>query len=274
MKPEEDNKRVRSKTPTTDDYVDALKQVVRPESTFMRMLEIHYKHPERNITSDAMSAAMKYKGRFDANLPYAMLGRLVGRRLGWLPEHPINVLVHFRFPEPERKCHWRMRGRLAEALERLRWFENTSQDVELNPDEIPEEVQLFEGAVRRVKVNAYERSREARRQCLAHYGTWCMVCGFNFERAYGKAAKGFIHVHHIRLLNEIGKEYRIDPIRDLRPVCPNCHAVIHSNPRPYTIRKVREMVAAHRPANCVDPPEVREARLRQPVLQFSHMTPK
>ena len=136
MQREEDDKSVRSKTPTIDDYVNALKHVVRPRSTFMRMLQIHYKHPERNMAYDAMSAAMKYKGRFDANPPYATLGRLVGRELGWVPKHPINVLVHFRYPEPERKCHWKMRGRLAAALERLGWV----KDVELNPGEMAEEV--------------------------------------------------------------------------------------------------------------------------------------
>ncbi len=34
--------------------------------------------------------------------------------------------------------------------------------------------------------------------------------------------EGFIHVHHLKPLSEVGYEYRVDPIRDLRPVCPNC----------------------------------------------------
>jgi len=28
-------------------------------------------------------------------------------------------------------------------------------------------------------------------------------------------------------LAEIGKAYELDPIEDLRPVCPNCHAMLH-----------------------------------------------
>jgi hypothetical protein len=87
----------------------------------MRMLQFHYRQPERITTPEAVSSEMKYKNPNDANLPYGTLGRLIGERLGWLPKHPINVLVHFRYPDPERKCHWKMRGRVAAALEKLGW---------------------------------------------------------------------------------------------------------------------------------------------------------
>jgi len=32
---------------------------------------------------------------------------------------------------------------------------------------------------------------------------------------------------HIEPLGEVGGELNIDPIKDLIPVCPNCHAMIH-----------------------------------------------
>lgn len=75
--------------------------------------------------------------------------------------------------------------------------------------------------------NRCERDPLARRRCVAHYGLTCVVCEFNFGAAYGPAADGFIHVHHLKPLSEIGSEYMVDPVADLRPVCPNCHAVIH-----------------------------------------------
>jgi predicted HNH restriction endonuclease len=40
-------------------------------------------------------------------------------------------------------------------------------------------------------------------------------------------AEKYIQVHHLVLLASIGQEYRIDPIKDLLPVCANCLAVIH-----------------------------------------------
>ena len=42
----------------------------------------------------------------------------------------------------------------------------------------------------------------------------------------GREAEGYIHVHHLRGLSDVGGEYVVDPVNDLRPVCPNCHAVL------------------------------------------------
>lgn len=49
----------------------------------------------------------------------------------------------------------------------------------------------------------------------------------DFEKMYGEIGRGFIHVHHIVPISTIGEEYKIDPIKDLVPVCPNCHAMLH-----------------------------------------------
>lgn len=86
---------------------------------------------------------------------------------------------------------------------------------------------FVEGATRLVAVNAYERNSQARAACVAHYGSICVVCGFDFQKSYGEIGEGFIHVHHLRDLAGIGTEYEVDPIADLRPVCPNCHAMLH-----------------------------------------------
>lgn len=98
---------------------------------------------------------------------------------------------------------------------------------------------LREGKVVQVFVNAYERDPRARLMCLHHYGYQCVLCGFDFVRAYGPAAAGIINVHHLVPLSEIGREYDVDPIRDMRPVCPNCHAVIHARRPPYSMRQVK-----------------------------------
>jgi 5-methylcytosine-specific restriction protein A len=111
------------------------------------------------------------------------------------------------------------------------------------PEEVPGGVRLFEGAVRQVLVNAYERNATARAVCIGHYGPVCVACGFNFGSSYGKLAEGFIHVHHIRQLSEIGESYIVDPIADLRPVCPNCHAVIHLGGESRSIEEVRQLLA-------------------------------
>ena len=114
----------------------------------------------------------------------------------------------------------------------------------------PREAKLafWEGSMRQVTVNAYERNPRARRLCIAAHGTSCCVCEFDFGAVYGPAAEGFIHVHHLRPLSDIAEEYQVDPVNDLRPVCPNCHAVIHRRTPPYSIEEVRAMLAAHQPA--------------------------
>jgi len=117
-------------------------------------------------------------------------------------------------------------------------------------DAIPEEIRdpslYIEGAVRTVAVNAYERDRRARRACIAHHGTRCVVCGFSFGETYGELAQAHIHVHHIVPLAEAGGSYVVDPIEDLRPVCANCHSVIHLGGVCRSIDEVREMLAPTR----------------------------
>ncbi|PYK61044.1 MAG: hypothetical protein DME21_10095, partial [Verrucomicrobia bacterium] len=112
----------------------------------------------------------------------------------------------------------------------------------VSPDEVTLHGALTEGAVKSILVNAYERSPEARRKCIEHYGLACFVCGFNFGAVYASTARGCIHVHHLKPLSELRAKYVVDPIVDLRPVCPNCHAVIHSREPQYTVDQVRAMI--------------------------------
>lgn len=94
------------------------------------------------------------------------------------------------------------------------------------PDQVTDE-NYYEGAVKTVTVNAVERNPQARAACIAHYGSVCQVCEMDFAQRYGDIGLGFIHVHHLTEISSIGKEYRVDPVKDLRPLCPNCHAMIH-----------------------------------------------
>lgn len=113
------------------------------------------------------------------------------------------------------------------------------------PDEVAESLTLTEGAVSRITVNAYERSPEARRRCIERYGARCVVCGFDFGEEYGEVAEGLIHVHHLKPISQLGESYKVDPLVDLCPVCPNCHAVIHlRNGLPYTVEEVRSFLAS------------------------------
>lgn len=100
---------------------------------------------------------------------------------------------------------------------------------------------LPEGATRTITVNAYERSAAAKAECKNHYGTNCVICGFSFAKTFGEFAKDFIHIHHLVALADIGKEYNVDPIEDLRPVCPNCHAAIHIGGKNRSIAEMKRI---------------------------------
>lgn len=95
----------------------------------------------------------------------------------------------------------------------------------LFPDDIT--TKCIEGAKKNVIVNKYERDEKARLICIKKHGLNCKVCGVLLKDIYGDIAEGFIHVHHIIPLKKIDKEYVVDPEKDLLPVCPNCHAMLH-----------------------------------------------
>lgn len=109
------------------------------------------------------------------------------------------------------------------------------------PDDV-EEI-FFEGAKKQINVNIYERSKVARDKCIEHYGFLCSVCGFDFVKVYGDIGENFIHVHHITPISEIGVSYKLDPVKDLRPLCPNCHAMIHRGKLLFSIEDLRKIVS-------------------------------
>jgi 5-methylcytosine-specific restriction enzyme A len=117
----------------------------------------------------------------------------------------------------------------AEAADELEaiWAEHLDRVPVANPDEPKDRDVHKEGGLTKVVANRYERDRNARRKCIEHWGTDCSVCGFNFGATYGGLGVGFVHVHHLRELSAIGEEYIVDPVSDLRPVCANCHAMLH-----------------------------------------------
>jgi 5-methylcytosine-specific restriction protein A len=131
-------------------------------------------------------------------------------------------------------------------LAKYGYFEAKTESTE-RPNLLPEELDdgtYREGAVASVRINRYERNPKARAACIEHYGPACYVCRFDFAIAYGAVFDGFIHVHHLCSLASIGADYEVDPIADLRPVCPNCHAIIHRKTPCYKIEDVRRMLAA------------------------------
>jgi len=100
-----------------------------------------------------------------------------------------------------------------------------------------------EGRARSYNTTRYERDPKARQACIDHYGAECYICGFDFGEVYGKEWSSFIEVHHETPVSEVGPGYEVDPIENLKPLCPNCHAMVHKRTPPYTPDEVRRMMS-------------------------------
>jgi len=121
-------------------------------------------------------------------------------------------------------------------------YSETKPSLGLLPEQIDNPQEFYEGASQQITVNIYERNPKARSACIEHYGAKCIICDFDFQRKYGEIGKDFIHVHHTKPLGEIGAEYKVDPINDLCPVCPNCHAMLHRRKPPFSINELRSII--------------------------------
>jgi 5-methylcytosine-specific restriction protein A len=122
-------------------------------------------------------------------------------------------------------------------------------DAATLPEEIGDDLlgpaadkRLPAGSVRRITVNAYERNSGAREKCVEYYKARCSACGLDFGERFGKDFAGLIHVHHVTPLSKVGIRYKVNPIKDLLPVCPNCHAMLHWGGQTRTVAWLRKLI--------------------------------
>jgi len=102
--------------------------------------------------------------------------------------------------------------------------------------------EFSEGLQKTIIVNAFERNQKLRKQCINIYGIDCIICAFNFSQIYGYRGDGFIEIHHIVPLSEIRQSYTATP-EHLRPVCSNCHSMIHRFKPFLTISEMENLLA-------------------------------
>lgn len=229
--------------PDAGRYADALGRLAERLSDVQRSLLVaHYLAPGHAATARELAEAAGLAAWQAVNSQYGQLGTMMRDALGYQAEGQQSyAIASFVSPGTGGGTEWLwvMHPELAEALEQLGWVQPNWLAL---PDEVQPAAVLVEGATRQVTVNAYERNPRAHRRCIAAHGTDCCICGFNFGAVYGPEAHGYIHVHHIRPLSEIGEDYVVNPVEDLRPVCPNCHAVLHLGGRCRPIEDVRRLL--------------------------------
>lgn len=196
------------------------------------ILLAHYAAPDhtaRNLVlAEALSSTLLI-----VNGAYGRLGRKAMQELGIvfvddaIPSHAMCWFEH----RDDGYYHATMHEAVQGAVEALGWDTEARERFEpfwqAYTRKVPAE-NYWEGRARESRIISRARNGQARKACIDHYKPRCFVCGFDFEKFYGSLGRDFIEVHHLALVSgRDDEEYLIDPVRDLRPVCSNCHRMLH-----------------------------------------------
>jgi 5-methylcytosine-specific restriction protein A len=141
-------------------------------------------------------------------------------------------MKHIEYYEESHNTHRKIEREIHDKFLKI-----TKNGDNCNTEMIP----YLEGGREQKLIFSGKRSRAARQECIEKYGAVCAVCGFDFEKQYGELGKGFIHVHHIVPLST-RKQIEEMTADDLRPVCPNCHAMLHKGKNPPTIEELKKLI--------------------------------
>lgn len=139
------------------------------------------------------------------------------------PDHWFLVVAPCRRSEVDGKAYWEIRPEVRRAFIEIGWYAATPKASDQTHDYEPR----LEGGEAMQLLSARERDPVLRAACIAAQGCRCVVCGDDLGELYGEMGKGFIHVHHLNPLAARKGRSLTDPVKDLIPVCPNCHAIIH-----------------------------------------------
>lgn len=114
-----------------------------------------------------------------------------------------------------------------------------SEGVDPAPDEL-----LSEGELQELHLTKHERNPELRRRCIEIQGWRCRACGMDFTEIYGPLGKNYIEVHHLHPISQTDGRHKVDPAKDLVPLCGNCHAMIHRlKGEEMTVERLKELIA-------------------------------
>ena len=128
-------------------------------------------------------------------------------------------------------------------------------EAKLNKNEaffVPE-IDFNEGDLSNDKVKIRIRSSILRKYAFDFFRNQgqikCSICGFDFEEKYGAMGENYIEIHHIKPISfysEDGDSKSFEEaIKNLMPVCPNCHKMIHKH-KDFDGRKIKKFLEEHK----------------------------
>ena len=110
---------------------------------------------------------------------------------------------------------------------------------------------IFEGEVESKVSKQRERSKILRDAAIKYYTVKgrieCCVCGFAYTDKYGELGEGFIEIHHEKPICQYGEDgteiFIKDAVKNVKPLCANCHRMIHRNAsKPLTIEELKKVI--------------------------------
>lgn len=123
------------------------------------------------------------------------------------------------------------------------------------PEAFDENIFINEGMKRIVSQAVYTRSAKLRDLAIEKYTVGgrisCSVCSFNFKDFYGpKLGANYIEIHHTKPVfkyqDEDLKKYLDDALKNVIPVCSNCHRVIHRNRNEFVpLASIKSTISKH-----------------------------
>lgn len=128
-----------------------------------------------------------------------------------------------------------------------------NEDKKRKVETFDENIIIQEGIKKVSQVQVYARSSKLRNFAIDQFTVdghiACDCCKFDFKKFYGPDGNGFIEIHHTKPIfqyedDDINNTLE-DAVKNLAPVCSNCHRMIHRNwSKPlevkYLIQKVEQ----------------------------------
>ena len=221
------------------------------------VLSTLYGLPNSSATAKELAAALGYKGFQAANSQIGLIGKSIAKNLNLVPPNydsgHARQSAYFLFVGDYKKgIGWVMWEGLKEAMENLNLDSLSGKELKTENITVNEAAEsandnLYkEGILSQYFVNRYSRNKSARAACVKFHKSICAICDFNFGNTYGSFAEGFIHVHHVTQISDRKEVYLVDPVKDLIPLCPNCHSAIHLSPGKLSVEELRNIVLERR----------------------------
>ena len=105
--------------------------------------------------------------------------------------------------------------------------------------EVEQQKEFDEGFREETVRTIVERNPDLVTRAKVYHGVACGVCEMTFEEVYGEHGKGFVEMHHLYPVKDGMRKNTVD---DLRPVCANCHRMLHRGSALMSIEDLKEIV--------------------------------